>query len=372
MRRMLLAFTAMAACSGLATGWAQTFPHIGLTSATKNEVIVVGDSNRGLKTGDTIFQNQHIRTGRDSAAQLLFRDETSLTMGPNSALVLDKAVYDPEKHVGEITVRATSGAFRFISGSSPSTNYTINTPAGTVGIRGTWIEFLLENGGIRLIVRHGLAVFCPTPSQCTRVLPGYELRAFRDRVGTPQKVSHETVESIVALWFKEGSEADLANLAPGAGPGDGTGGPNNSGKPFWWLDGNFRGSDFRPHQFTQTSGPGQTTDNPPPFPGPSPNVLQRKAWLFVLRVAFRLYVYIDRKVDNRWEARKVARAIRHDVRDLKEYVRTTIPTIQTPQDLRDFKREVRSRAREIRQDVRHALRHHHHHHRHRRHNGNTN
>src|SRR6185295_17084595 len=117
----------------------------------------------------TIFQNQHIRTGKNSAAQLLFRDETALTMGPSSSLVLDKAVYDPAKGTGEITVRAVSGAFRFVSGSSPVGSYSINTPAGTVGIRGTWIEMLVAGQDVRILVRHGVIQFCNLARQCSRV-----------------------------------------------------------------------------------------------------------------------------------------------------------------------------------------------------------
>jgi len=239
MRRMLpilMATAAIPATSSLA----QNTVNIGLASAAKNEVIVVGETNnRGLKAGDTIFQNQHIRTGRNSAAQLLFRDETALTMGPSASLVLDKAVYDPSKHTGEITVRAVSGAFRFVSGSSPVGSYSINTPAGTVGIRGTWIDMLITGQTIRILVRRGRVQFCNLASQCANVIAGYEIRAAHNRIGTPNKVSHDTVESIVALWFKDASDA---NLAPGAGEGDQA---NANSKSFWWLNEPYRERAFR-------------------------------------------------------------------------------------------------------------------------------
>jgi len=338
---------------------------IGLASATKNEVIVVGEANKGLKIGDTIFQDQHIRTGRDSAAQLLFKDETALTMGPNSSLILDKAVYDPEKKAGEISVRAVSGAFRFISGSSPVGSYSINTPAGTVGIRGTWIEMLVDGDTLRIIVRRGLVRFCNTAGACANIFPGYEMRALKDRLGTPQKVSHETVESIVALWFNENTKADLANLAPGAGPNGNETGPNSGNKPFWWLDGAYRGPDFQPKFGTFPTGFTPPDTTPPPS-GPNPNFLQRKAFLFLIRTSIQIARYIDHKTHSYWQLKKVQYRIKDEVRDLARYARETIPTIETREDLRAFKREVRKQAREIRREVREAVRSdHHHHHRHR-------
>jgi hypothetical protein len=275
MRCIVLACAATAAFPAAAS-LAQN-ANIGLASAAKNEVIVVGDASRGLKAGDTIFQNQHIRTGRDSAAQLLFRDETALTMGPNSSLVLDKAVYDPEKHKGEITVRAVSGAFRFISGSSPTGSYSINTPAGTVGIRGTWIEMLVVGQTVRILVRRGVIQFCNLAGQCARVIAGYELRGTHNRIAPASKVSHETVESIVALWFSENSEANLNQLAPGSGPGEGDQGNAGAGKPFWWLSGVYRDRDYQFNRggVTGTTLPGDIGNpggnNPPP---PSQSILK--------------------------------------------------------------------------------------------------
>jgi hypothetical protein len=193
-------------------------------------------------------------------------------MGPSASLVLDKAVYDPEKRTGEITVRAVSGAFRFISGSSPVGSYSINTPAGTVGIRGTWIDMLVAGDTVRIIVRRGRVRFCNTAGTCANVVPGYELRGTSRQVGLPTKVSPETVESIVALWFGEKLEANLGDLAPGAGSEEASTAPY--GKPFWWLDGNYKGyNQYDRNGVTSTGLPGSNPPGTtPPGAGPPPNV----------------------------------------------------------------------------------------------------
>lgn len=170
MPRFAFAFVA-AVLAGTGGTMAQSAADIGTAAATKNEVEgSLGATARGLKIGDRIFQNERIRTGKDSAAQLLFRDETSLSMGADSALVLDKAVYDPQKRTGEITVRAVSGAFRFVSGSSPSNNYKIKTSAGTIGVRGTIIDLEILGESIVAILREGNGFeYCRDSGGCVLV-----------------------------------------------------------------------------------------------------------------------------------------------------------------------------------------------------------
>lgn len=351
MKRMHFALGAAAAVAAAAPALSQDLVNIGLASAAKNEVIVVGEKTRGLKAGDTIFQNQHIRTGRDSAAQLLFRDETALTMGPNSSLVLDKAVYDPEKHTGEISVRAVSGAFRFISGSSPTGSYSINTPAGTVGIRGTWVAMLIQGENIRLIVRDGLVTFCNAARQCMRVLPGYEIRAMKDRIGPPTKVSHETLESIVALWFNENSEANLGKLEPGAGQNQADNGPNYSGKSFWWLDAANRGTDFQPQFTSLPNNPNPPDDGMGPGDGDGPNVhrLRQKARAALRRTIWGLVAFAHKKgIDTPAERRTVIRELRPEVRALRQQ----IPQIDNRQELKDFRRDLKDFRKDAKKVIR--------------------
>ena len=84
---------------------------------------------RKLKTGDNIHQNEVISTAIDSEAELVLNDETKLAVGPESRIVLDSFIYDPEKKDGEVVINAAKGAFRFITGKSAKSAYTIKTPA---------------------------------------------------------------------------------------------------------------------------------------------------------------------------------------------------------------------------------------------------
>ena len=160
-----LAWTAALATSatlGLYANASLAAAKIGVASAVNNHVESIdGDSTRALKNGGEIFSNEKIRTGNASTAQLLFLDETILSVGAKSEVLLDRFVYDPNRGTGNVVIKTGAGAFRFITGTQPSSNYQIKTQAATMGIRGTvieWIEKHVARGQLQAVysVRHGL------------------------------------------------------------------------------------------------------------------------------------------------------------------------------------------------------------------------
>ena len=151
---MLSTALAIVFCSVALSGTAATAAErIGVTAAAVRQVTgSIDGQERRLRTGLNIFRNERIRTGPGSAAQLTFLDQTSLTVGPNSAVVLDSYVYDPRTGAGDIAVRAAKGAFRFISGDAEKRAYKIRTPVGTMGVRGTIIDFFIFKDGTLLAI----------------------------------------------------------------------------------------------------------------------------------------------------------------------------------------------------------------------------
>lgn len=93
-----------------------------------------------LRLKDDIYHNELIETAEESATELTFLDETTLNLGPNSSVVLDQFVYDPNPSNSSFVMTVTEGALRFTSGVLPSEAYKINTPVATIGIRGTIID----------------------------------------------------------------------------------------------------------------------------------------------------------------------------------------------------------------------------------------
>ena len=167
MRRIAL-ICALVAAVGLLGGAASAQQRIGVASMTKNEVAgSVGGRTRVIGTGAQVFQNEVVTTGANSSAQLLFRDQTTLTLGSNARMILDKFVYNPSTKTGDIAIDVAEGAFRFMSGDAESQSYSIQTLTATTAVRGTIIAGHvnpLTNQAIIILIEGACEVTTPTSS----------------------------------------------------------------------------------------------------------------------------------------------------------------------------------------------------------------
>jgi hypothetical protein len=96
-----------------------------------------GTAFQTLAPGSELRASETVRTGDAGKADLVFVDRTNLTVGPASEVVLDKFVYDPVGSSGKVVLQTTRGAFRFVTGTQDHSAYQINTPYGSLGVRGT-------------------------------------------------------------------------------------------------------------------------------------------------------------------------------------------------------------------------------------------
>jgi hypothetical protein len=93
-----------------------------------------------LQVGSEVFMQDRVSSGEESRAQILLLDESTFKLGPKSDLVIDEFVYDPESGTGELVANAAVGTFRFVSGQigqRDAESVQIETPAATMGVRGT-------------------------------------------------------------------------------------------------------------------------------------------------------------------------------------------------------------------------------------------
>src|ERR1700680_663434 len=69
---------------------------IGSATSSSNQVTgIVGSESRPIAAGSDVFRDELVRTGDASVAQLLFLDDTNLSVGPRSQVKLDRFVYNP-------------------------------------------------------------------------------------------------------------------------------------------------------------------------------------------------------------------------------------------------------------------------------------
>jgi hypothetical protein len=131
----LVALIAGAAASSSADAVAR----VGVTSTTDGDPLgkPPAEPERVLQVGLDIKADEVVTTRNDDRAHLVFLDGSTLTVGSNSRVVIDKFVFDPVSKKGELSLTASAGVFRLVGGKiSKTSTIQVTTPSSTIGIRG--------------------------------------------------------------------------------------------------------------------------------------------------------------------------------------------------------------------------------------------
>src|ERR1700722_8213814 len=139
--RLLRALPAIAAAVALAVTLAPAQAQkVGVNSAVNPDATGTppGGAQRKLVLGQEVVHNEHVTTGPLGTTQILFLDESAMTVGPNADVTIDEFVYDPNTGNGRLAMSATQGVMRFVGGrlSKKTDAVSLTTPVGTLGIRG--------------------------------------------------------------------------------------------------------------------------------------------------------------------------------------------------------------------------------------------
>jgi hypothetical protein len=123
------------------TANADTPPSAGRIKVVRGTVeIVRGDSTLPAAVGTFVLESDRIRTGSDGRVGLTLRDDTRLSLGPDSELALNRFQYSPADGRLALAVRFLKGVAGYISGRiaklAPDA-VRLETPAAIVGVRGT-------------------------------------------------------------------------------------------------------------------------------------------------------------------------------------------------------------------------------------------
>ena len=198
--------------------WAQQ-TEVGTTAAvnTNTKGTPPRLATRNLFIGTNVFFEERIETSKTGQAQLLFLDESALTIGSNSDVVIDKFIYDPKTSKGEMALSVGAGLFRFVGGRiSKTSGVRIKTPTVTIGIRGgiVIIEVKPGTGATRATFVFGKVMTVTNRSGVTRRVtrPGFsvDVASLDDPPSSPFKVSG--VEVAFYLTELEGRTGQTAGL----------------------------------------------------------------------------------------------------------------------------------------------------------------
>lgn len=230
-----------------------------------------------LTVGARIVHKERIQTTPSGTVQLLFLDKSTLSIGPNTNMLIDEYVFDPKAHTGHMVMNLAEGALRIVGGLlSHQGEALVATPAAAIGIRGGTATIshhrrkgtrvinhygilTIRNGcGTIIIRRPGFAVWIPDWNTCPE---------------EPQRVTEAEIAQYLRMLTsgpgQNGGVAGLNNVPItgfGIGGLQGTIGPNTPPVP----NGTGESNAFQLIiQATQhATGRGQPPLSPPPLSPP--------------------------------------------------------------------------------------------------------
>lgn len=115
-----------------------------------------------IAVGTPVYEGDIIETKGDGAVNITFVDETTFAVSENARLAIDEYVFDPASLSGETNFSVLRGVFVFTSGligREDPDDVKIDTPVGSIGIRGTTIMGTINpNGESHVTVVEGAIV----------------------------------------------------------------------------------------------------------------------------------------------------------------------------------------------------------------------
>ena len=134
---------------------------IGVNAAVKGDVTIITleQTTKEAIVKDQVFLGEAINSEKLSSLQVLLKDKTTFTVGPECELTIDKFVYNPNEINNSMVASVSKGMFRFVSGNiskSGASAVSVNTPTASMGIRGTMVEGLIGADAISIAVAAGV------------------------------------------------------------------------------------------------------------------------------------------------------------------------------------------------------------------------
>ncbi len=199
---------------------------VGSVIALRGEVTAMDGSGtvRKLFMKDPVYVLDTIRTTKTGRIQLLFSDSTIISLGGSSSLEVSRYLWDLKNRTGAMKTTVHEGVFRVMGGAltrhSPST-FKTDTPAGTIGVRGSMYSGILSDQGLLVAFEGGRGIDVTNGAGSVAItVPGFGTRIASASVApeSPSRLSREDLDLINSGLGSSGPQA--GDESPEGAPGD--------------------------------------------------------------------------------------------------------------------------------------------------------
>jgi len=121
---------------------------VGNVKTLKGKASIIRNRNAlAVKIGSELYANDSLKTGSDGALSIVFKDDTLISLGPDSELSINEFHFSPAEGKLSIVTRLLKGTSAYVSGIigklSPQ-SVRFETPVANIGIRGTKFAVKIE------------------------------------------------------------------------------------------------------------------------------------------------------------------------------------------------------------------------------------
>lgn len=116
-------------------------------TVTGDAYVTTAGIKQKANAGTPVFQGSELQTAAKSTLGVTFKDETVMSFGPETSLVVDEYLYAPREGKLKLGSKLAKGTLNYVSGSIAKLKpdaVSVATPTGTIGVRGT--HFVVKVG----------------------------------------------------------------------------------------------------------------------------------------------------------------------------------------------------------------------------------
>ncbi len=216
---------------------AQAGEQVGSVIAVRGKVIAFDTKGvtRDLSLKSPIFGKDTIKTGPQGRIQVLFSDNTIISLGKESRMEITEHFWKPDQKTGAMKTKVKEGVFRVMGGAiakdSPE-SFTTETPAATIGIRGSMYAGRVGQGTLDVVFEGGKGIYVMNDAgQVSINRPGFgtHIRSVGNPPEKPKRISTQVVSGLNNDLSVSDQAEEEETTAPAQEGGDETTAPAQEG-----------------------------------------------------------------------------------------------------------------------------------------------
>lgn len=152
-------------------------------------------------------RGQKLTTGPGETLHVLFSDQSALTVGPNTEVVIAEYRFDKQSKDGSILIDMTKGLLRVVGGFiSKKSETQVRTATATIGIRGgiSVVESDGNRGQATFLFGQQMRATDNQGNNQTVTRPGFGTSFQGGNVGSPQRISSSSLNSMLTRLDRSG------------------------------------------------------------------------------------------------------------------------------------------------------------------------